>query len=151
MVVPTHPHDGMRRRLWRSRQARISRISAYSSLFSFILLSLSLMASQEKDAFPGAVMGSKKVAHSLSSVFSLLGNALLTSWTSLMTVSGHSMHLLANLNLHHLPFLVLTCPLLENSGMLSGGRCKTIILGNLGNRSFFAFFSSYQFCERNAF
>ena len=32
--------------------------------------------------------------------FPLWGNTLLASWTSLMTVSGHSMHLLANLGLH---------------------------------------------------
>ena len=58
----------------------------------------------------------------------LLGHTLLSSWTSLMTVSGHSMHLLANLNYTSsppLPFLLVLVR--RERGMLSGGWCKTIL------------------------
>ena len=42
-------------------------------------------------------------------VLDSVGNTLLASWTSLMTVSAHSMHLLANLSLHPPSFLSSCC------------------------------------------
>ena len=109
-------------------------------LFCFLLL---MTLAKKKMQLLNAV-----TAHKIGSFFFLcllsftflnvldsVGNTLLASWTSLMTVSAHLMHLLANLSLH--PFYLLAVPndereecLLESDAKLSSS--LEIILVNLG-------------------